>query len=315
MKAAMKNYAIDEFWTLLNQQNPSDQTLTYLCSLVAELAYYHVPDAEIDQARRARIWVPSKAFRHIVAAGQAVNAGGAFTGEDFRIAFVAESYRSIAVGLYAGSRLFVGFRGTAALFDWRINLKARLVPISLPCRQFFLTHTGRLHRGFTEESIRISLKIEREIQNLAGIKEIYFSGHSLGGAVAAISAEILGAKSFEPVRIFGSPRYADINYYFSTGLQPPLQFVRSGDIVPSMPPRILGYADHPSEWHTAGHPLPEAERNQCFLRRAIRFSRMGREPHDIEGYRHELGHSCQAMFAAEPLTNLSKLGARDFFVN
>jgi lipase (class 3) len=299
-------YAFDEFWPLV--RGPSRDGLpTYLCALVAELAYYHVPQFEIDAPKRAKLLVPSEGYRRIVTAGIPTDVRQ--TG--FERAFVAEDRGVIAIGFAEGDKLFIGFRGTAFLFEmWRINLRTPLVAVGQPWMGWPWFTTGRLHRGFAEEAMRISIIIRAEIEKLGGAspKEVYVSGHSLGGAVAAISAGLLGIEYDRiSTEMFGAPRYADAAYYFSHINRPPLQIKRDGDIIPTLPPKWMGYADHPREFDTRGNPSPALYDRWPWLWRFALFSGTKCKPHWIEGYRQELGSRCKIPSASQPLTNHKKL--------
>lgn len=308
------NYALDEFWRLLNDRSSQDNVRTYLCALVAELAYHHVPQFEIDEGpKRAKLVVPSDSYRRIVTAGVATNVIAYLQGLDLARAFVAVDRAVIAVGFVAGDRLFIGFRGTAFLFDWRINLTAPLIPVfrGLGLEGLLWPGVGRLHRGFAEEAVRISAKVREEVSKLTNqpVREVYLCGHSLGGAVAAISEGLLGSIGNSSIRIFGAPRYADAGHYFSKRGILPLQVKRAGDIVPATPPKRLGYADHPREYDTRGnqHATLHNPFARSFLWCAALFLGKAFEPHNMEGYRRELGAACGAEFADQPLSDYEKL--------
>jgi predicted lipase len=113
---------------------------------------------------------------------------------------------------------------------------------------------GRFHKGFAEEAVRIAVRIWQEIANWPkqDIKEVILSGHSLGGAVAAICEPLLWWRLANRCQqtqsvILGAPRYCDVAAQYSQ-LNFPIQIKRSGDMVPTIPPRALGYADCPWEF-------------------------------------------------------------------
>ena len=74
----MYQYAIYEAQSLVSSlPSPIDDrspTVRYLCALFAELAYYHVPQWELDDRKRAKL-IPCEAYRALVA-----GAGGRSTG-------------------------------------------------------------------------------------------------------------------------------------------------------------------------------------------------------------------------------------------
>lgn len=105
---------------------------------------------------------------------------------------------------------------------------------------------GHVHRGFKKEVDDIWPLLEEVLltnkQNLA--KKLWFTGHSLGGAMASICAGrcLLSHIDTQPeqVHTFGSPRvgtkryinHAKIDYY---------RWVNNNDIVTRTPPVWLGY--------------------------------------------------------------------------
>ena len=292
------------------------RAVPYLCALVAELAYYHVPQFEIDAPKRAKLVVPSAAYRTIISAGLPTSVLQYLQEGDFT-SFVAIDRRVVAVGVVADNKLFVGFRGTAFLFDWRINLRAPLIPVAgigIPTfsNSWLWPGAGHLHRGFAEEAVRLSVRITEEVAKLGSgrFNEVYLSGHSLGGAVAAISENLLlTVGGLRPTHIFGAPRYADVAHCYSKFGAPPLQFKRDGDIVPAVPPKRLGYADHPSEYDTQGNQRPTLRDSlgAHFVWRASLFAARRLKPHFMEGYRGELGKACGAALADQQLTDHTKV--------
>ena len=131
-------YAFEEFRRLISDlQDPisdRDPVVRYLCALVSELAYHHVPEFEIDHKKRAKI-IPCKKHIEIVNAGIPTDVIQYIQGMDFMDSFVVVDRGVVAVGINANGFLFIGFRGTVFLFDWKINLQASLIDRSM--LQFF----------------------------------------------------------------------------------------------------------------------------------------------------------------------------------
>lgn len=299
-----ESYAIDDFrWSLSNLSEPyacGNAALRYVCAIVAESTYYHVPESEFDPRRRATL-VPSEAYRAIIASGTSSRIDTLFSRleiptDDWQ---VTETENSIAVAFRVGRFLFIGMRGTRFVFDWIINCHAwpasAMRSVAEAGQMCF--SRSRVHRGFAREAVRISSSIVEWVRQRPSLKfdHVFLTGHSLGGAVAAISERIIGAGLGCPtsVVLFGSPRYGDSGSYGRLASSFPIYVRRSGDMVPVVPPRIMGYADYPNTCTPAGRDFPE---NTPFdwagLMAWPRFLLTGFNAHLIEEYRSEIGEGC-----------------------
>jgi triacylglycerol lipase len=101
---------------------------------------------------------------------------------------------------------------------------------------------GRVHRGFNEEADDLWPMIERagDFQD----RQIWFAGHSLGGAVATICAFrcVMDASVADPRALFtyGSPRVGCSRYIRHANLTH-YRWVCNSDPVPTVPPKWMGY--------------------------------------------------------------------------
>lgn len=318
-------YAFGEFRSLVSRLSSpipnGDPILRYICALVSELAYYHVPKFEIDGRKRAKL-VPSNGHAEIIRHGIATNVMQYIQSLDFSNSFVVVDRGVVSIGILVNKLLFIGFRGTMFLYDWKINLSASQVDLNsrilfdIP----FVRHCsglggGRVHRGFAEEAVRISARIMDAMreQQMKEIDHIFLTGHSLGGAVAAL-AENFFPKGSISTCIFGSPRYCDISAYYSSPIRLPTQIQRSGDIIPLVPPKSMGYADHPYQFDTSGNSIVSPISSSQFfhfLWLAALFVGRRFEPHSMESYRRELGNAASVELANAPLAPCEKLVVAD----
>jgi hypothetical protein len=318
----MHQYAIHEVRSLIGSlPSPIDHrapVVRYLCALFSELAYYHVPQWEVDDKKRAKL-IPCKAYQMLVAGGHPTNLNTFFRELDLPRGFAVADRGVVAVGLVFNRLLFIGFRGTQFLFDWRVNLRSKLAPVNSIFRIrapfVFSTVSGRLHSGFTEETVRISTRVLDAIResNLGDIDHVFLTGHSLGGAVAAISENFIRIAPTS-ICILGAPRYADLSAYISLPDGPPAQVRRPGDAIPTVPPRMFGYADHPYEFTTDGVAYVDPAPYSSTLGGLIRWVQFltGRfQPHGMEIYRKELGVTAGAHGAESPLIPFERLTAAD----
>jgi triacylglycerol lipase len=101
---------------------------------------------------------------------------------------------------------------------------------------------GRVHRGFKREVDDLWPRLERALRE--NTKPLWFTGHSLGGAMATICAGRckLSEIPSNPVGLFtyGSPRVGTARYINYVKL-PYYRWVNNNDIVTRMPPPWLGY--------------------------------------------------------------------------
>ncbi|OOF57605.1 hypothetical protein BKK56_01020 [Rodentibacter genomosp. 2] len=101
---------------------------------------------------------------------------------------------------------------------------------------------GEFHKGFYTQakSIIQNGRFKALLQVIKG-KELYITGHSLGGAVATILSAYLYEKGLKPLLYtYGSPRVGNVyfaNYYANRFTH--FRHVNGGDIVPAVPGRIL----------------------------------------------------------------------------
>jgi len=133
----------------------------------------------------------------------------------------------------------IAFRGTEPN-EWN-DVKA-----DLNVAKVLAETAGKVHRGFKKEvdDIWPMLKEMLSADQLTLNKDLWFTGHSLGGAMAAICAGrcLLSDIKTDPeqVHTFGSPRigtrryvtHAKIDYY---------RWVNNNDVVTRAPPTWLGY--------------------------------------------------------------------------
>ena len=101
---------------------------------------------------------------------------------------------------------------------------------------------GRVNSGFHEEVNQLWPLLEQQIQQ--NQRPLWFSGHSMGGAMAAVCAVRckLSAIPSNPYAIFsyGAPRVGNRPYTKVLSVKH-YRWVNNNDIVPRIPPRWFGY--------------------------------------------------------------------------
>ena len=309
-------YAFDDFRNLAGRLIApvanDDHLFWYCAALCADLAYSHVPQFEIGARQRAKV-VPSEAYQSIIRRRKSTDVvahlRGLTEGEG-PPPFAVATQNVIAIGIPIDDKLFIAYRGTRlnSVYDWGVNLSASQAPLP--------GSAEALHRGFFREAMDITLElapiITTYLERSNSWRRVFACGHSLGGAVAAISADILHRKfnvHFEATCIFGTPRYCNHEFIrdrYALPNRPPIHIRRRGDFVPDIPARALGYADLPIEYDPHGPSSLLSSRSLGIKAISGLFFLLPllATPHFMDRYRKELG----AIWRYEPnglkLTNL-----------
>ena len=98
---------------------------------------------------------------------------------------------------------------------------------------------GWVHNGFQEEVNKIWDAILEQLEAHPD-KNLFITGHSLGGAMATIATSRLGDR-VKALFTFGSPRAGTRKFVKSFSHIPHYRFVNNNDIVPKVPFAFLGY--------------------------------------------------------------------------
>jgi predicted lipase len=131
---------------------------------------------------------------------------------------------------------FVSFRGTENATDWAHDLDALYEPYG------FVPGTGDVHLGFHEVYKTLRPTVLGALQEASkDCEHVFVTGHSLGGALAVLSAPDLAvnaaAKQIPKLLTFAGPRAGLLEFHrFVNNLMPICyRVVSSGDIVPHVP--------------------------------------------------------------------------------
>ncbi len=131
----------------------------------------------------------------------------------------------------------VAFRGTqvfsnTSLADVLSNLWFRRRPWD----------PGKVHRGYREALLDVAQELERPLAS--GKRPLYFTGHSMGGALATLASTLPPGPT--ATYTFGAPRVGD--GAFARALQNLVRIVHGDDIAPRYP-LPLGYRHGGQVWH------------------------------------------------------------------
>jgi Lipase (class 3) len=169
-------------------------------AIVAHLAYCAIGSDERKHPHRAKV-VPCRAYQRLVMAEDFdfIEVGGL----DFLDTSIVRTERFVAiiVPVKRFNMILVGVRGTQFAYDWAINLQ-------IGKRTIF--DDIAFHTGFYDEAEKLNALINERLhgQEVPGSprRKIFFTGHSLGGAVAALMSQWGGSYRVAGSYTYGSPR-------------------------------------------------------------------------------------------------------------
>lgn len=165
--------------------------------------------------------------------------------------FIAESFTGENSGLYTYDKItgaevylfsnqdftFIVFKATKEREDWLTNLDAGFCESTI----------GRVHCGFDRAYKGLQVEVINFLKNHHNeSKQLVITGHSQGGALAAVcSAHLHAIMKFAVNKVvtFGAPRAFSFkagSLYKGYGI-PHHRFNCAGDIVPRMPKPWMGY--------------------------------------------------------------------------
>jgi len=184
------------------------------------------PGASTYDARNVW-WLAEASLLAYIPEVEAVAAALEGTGFEDPVSFSAESTHAFAAD--DGAAVVVAFRGTETgdLDDLKTDMDILLEP---------WPGGGRVHRGFREALDLVWDEIRDHLEHVSGEREIWFTGHSLGGALAT-----LAARRWSPTRglvTFGSPRVGDVAFRAAHAV-PTWRVVNNNDAVSRLPPPVL----------------------------------------------------------------------------
>jgi hypothetical protein len=187
-------YAFENLWHLLT--NPQidwadpkfDMKKAYVMSLFSALAYEHLSKYEIDHQRRAKV-IPCLAYQEHLGTRSTVNIAALKRRlEGFEVELIETEY-AVYVIIKVRDLIVIAVRGTIPIYyyDLRADLNIRKVPFGNGNRR------GFFHKGFYDEVVATGPQLLAVLVKLGAFPEspdpapkIYITGHSLGGAIAAI---------------------------------------------------------------------------------------------------------------------------------
>lgn len=117
---------------------------------------------------------------------------------------------------------------------------------------------GRVHQGFKKEVDDLWPMVKEDLLAASKTRKAWFTGHSLGAAMATIMASRCNCDpnmpNIEEVYTFGSPRVGWKKYCKSLNVKHH-RWVNNNDIVTRVPLNIMGYRHHGEEHYMNAYGL------------------------------------------------------------
>jgi triacylglycerol lipase len=187
--------------------------------------------------------------------------GGKCRSDDFRLTARFENKGTDTQGIFGeayGDALVIGFRGSeeTGIWDWITDLKfvQQVYPYGEPGNSQI-----RVHYGFISAYKSVRDAIHNQVKQ-SPHQRVICTGHSLGGALAALCA--LDVQYNFPEKdvscyTYGSPKVGNSDFRQSYDKRVPktYRFVNSADTVPSLPP---GRYEHVGVLHQLGQAISDA---------------------------------------------------------
>jgi hypothetical protein len=228
----------------------------YVACAFAAVAYEELAQFELKKAKRAKV-IPCDRYQGHVARWFNEQRRASVRDLDTNATIEINVRGRVIVAISKLTRvIFISLRGTTLSFaDFKADLDARKVRYSLGFGE-----SVKLHRGFLDAVLEC---FDEVVEKVASINDqhvpVYITGHSLGGAMAAIFHARLAEHEFHPFvqrrrhRIapslscytFGMPRYGDL--VAKSLLPQPYHTFNEFDAVPTLPPTFIGFADSANE--------------------------------------------------------------------
>jgi hypothetical protein len=116
---------------------------------------------------------------------------------------------------------------------------------------------GRVHEGFKEAFFEVRDQLDAVVRAKLPSQSIWFTGHSLGGALATLAAAhcVEIKMPFQGIYTYGCPRVGDADFVDRLPRQSHYRFVHRDDWIPTVPPKLLGYT-HAGQLRSLGTATP-----------------------------------------------------------
>lgn len=243
----------------------------YIFACLSELVYLRLGKYELKDRDRYRLF-PSDLLEKFVAADMAADVDTSIRGATDIPVTSTDTGNFVFLTFNLPCYTVIAVRGTSPyLNDWAIDLDERRIKVN---------RSLGYHSGFYGESKTAVPLLLKTI--LSSTNPLFFTGHSLGGAVASILPQIwTGPQPLMIPYAFASPRFGNeavANKYKVYA------YVRGLDPVPHLPPKASGFRS--SGWPPS--MVPPTDKWASGAKLLLNWKNL-LPAHKIEGYRNLLG--------------------------
>jgi hypothetical protein len=284
-----------------------DLQKAYVCSLLSKLAYLYVPENELVTGSRFKV-IPCNEYKNIIANRALWINLSEKLDSDYSHRII-ETKNLVIILIKFRQTIFVTIRGTQNMYDMFKNIQTWQSAVSVNGGS-----TIKFHRGFFKVACECLVNLQEVIEDLYDDKSVVFlTGHSLGGAVAAIlnaiwsgcgtylrrHKNILDRKfiSSAGCYTFGMPRYGNIHAVEKA--RTPIHIYKENDFVPEIPPEAFGFHTVPREYRINSQKTIYRSSNR--IANPLRFSMRLAKDHAIELYINNIKNTLDYLRNAHPL--------------
>lgn len=304
MNEKLKN-RLNRILSLAYQQDWKDESFSlikaHVCVELSSIVYEDVQYYELKKASRIHLFA-SDTYRGLIANRTTNSILDGLTEVNLDAKFFAVRGRyALVLGTIFRDVVILAIRGTVfrQLWDWKANIDAEKYHVRGGPHFHLLNFDDQFfHRGFYESIIPQFASISDHIKrNSSGNDlKVVWTGHSLGGAMAAVGYAIHAAshtriwlaENFPGHAVcaytFGMPRYCGLGSVCS--FPGPHHIYRKEDLVPTVPLRKMGFSDSSKEYEiTNSGSIALTERTDTFgLAGHVPKLLSSIKAHSIEGY-------------------------------